>query len=63
MQYKNGEIPEEKPIAYRSKLVKQKQSINPGGWSTNKKLAWGGVALDLFPHLYTQLINITPWTV
>ena len=31
---------------------------NPGTWSTNRHSAWGGVALDLFPHLYTQLIKI-----
>jgi len=31
---------------------------NPGGWSTQRRKAWGGVALDLFPHLYCQLIKI-----
>ena len=31
---------------------------NPGTWFTNKKLAWGGVALDLFPHLYCHLWKI-----
>lgn len=30
---------------------------NPGFWSTNKRHAWGGVALDLFPHLYCQMIK------
>ena len=30
---------------------------NPGNWSTNRKKAWGGVALDLFPHLYTQMVR------
>lgn len=30
---------------------------NPGNWSTNRKQAWGGVALDLFPHLYTQMLR------
>jgi predicted dehydrogenase len=31
---------------------------NPGGWSTQRRKAWGGVALDLFPHLYCQLVKI-----
>ena len=31
---------------------------NPGTWSTNRRSAWGGVALDLFPHLYTQLVKV-----
>jgi oxidoreductase len=31
---------------------------NPGGWSTQRRKAWGGVALDLFPHLYCQLIKV-----
>ena len=31
---------------------------NPGGWSTNKNYAGGGVALDLFPHLYCQFIKM-----
>lgn len=30
---------------------------NPGYWSTNRKQAWGGVALDLFPHLYCQMFK------
>ena len=30
---------------------------NPGFWSTNRKQSWGGVALDLFPHLYCQLLT------
>ena len=30
---------------------------NPGYWSTNRKQSWGGVALDLFPHLYCQMIR------
>ena len=30
---------------------------NPGNWSTNRKQAWGGVALDLIPHLYTQMLR------
>jgi predicted dehydrogenase len=28
---------------------------SPGSWFTNKETAWGGVALDLFPHLYCHL--------
>lgn len=35
---------------------------SPGSWFTNKKLAWGGVALDLFPHLYCHLSKIVPLT-
>ena len=30
---------------------------NPGNWSTNRRQAWGGVALDLFPHLYCQMLK------
>jgi|TARA_B110000967_G_C18846309_1_gene542179 predicted dehydrogenase len=30
---------------------------NAGYWSTNRKQSWGGVALDLFPHLYCQLLT------
>lgn len=33
---------------------------SPGSWFTNKKTAWGGVALDLFPHLYCHLSKIVP---
>ena len=33
---------------------------SPGSWFTNSKLAWGGVALDLFPHLYCNLSKIVP---
>lgn len=33
---------------------------SPGSWFTNRKLAWGGVALDLFPHLYCILSKIVP---
>lgn len=32
---------------------------NAGGWSTNKQMSWGGVALDLFPHLYCLLFLVT----
>jgi|TARA_B110000503_G_scaffold53231_1_gene85616 predicted dehydrogenase len=31
---------------------------NPGGWSTQRRKAWGGVALDLFPHLYCHMIKL-----
>ena len=51
---------EEKPLRIEINWLNKNRVPNPGGWSTNRKMAWGGVALDLFPHLYTQLINITP---
>ena len=51
---------EEKPLRIEINWLNKNRVPNPGGWSTNRKTAWGGVALDLFPHLYTQLINITP---
>ena len=35
---------------------------SPGSWFTNRQLAWGGVALDLFPHLYCHLSKIVPLT-
>lgn len=50
----------EKPLRIEINWLNKNRVPNPGGWSTNKKMAWGGVALDLFPHLYTQLINLTP---
>jgi len=31
---------------------------NPGNWSTNSKFAWGGVAHDLFPHLYCFMLHL-----
>ena len=51
---------DEKPLRIEVNWLNKNRVPNPGGWSTNRKQAWGGVALDLFPHLYTQLINITP---
>jgi predicted dehydrogenase len=51
---------EEKPLRIEINWLNKNRVPNPGGWSTNRKMAWGGVALDLFPHLYTQLINLTP---
>ena len=33
---------------------------SPGSWFTNKKTSWGGVAPDLFPHLYCHLSKIVP---
>lgn len=32
---------------------------NAGNWSTNKRYSWGGVALDLFPHLYCLFFLVT----
>ncbi len=34
---------------------------NPGGWFTNKELAFGGVTHDLFPHLYCMLFTLIPF--
>ena len=31
---------------------------NPGNWSTNSQYAWGGVAHDLFPHLYCFMLHL-----
>ena len=50
----------EKPLRIEINWLNKNRVPNPGGWSTNKTIARGGVALDLFPHLYTQLINLTP---
>ena len=35
---------------------------NPGGWFTNKALAYGGVSRDLLPHLLSIFIAINPNT-
>ncbi len=35
---------------------------NPGGWFTNKEIAFGGVTHDLFPHLYCFLCLLIPFT-
>jgi len=34
---------------------------NPGGWFTNKELAFGGVTHDLFPHLYCFMFALVPF--
>jgi len=33
---------------------------NPGGWFTNKDLAYGGVSRDLMPHLLSLYVAINP---
>lgn len=34
---------------------------NPGGWFTNKEMAFGGVTHDLFPHLYCFMFALVPF--
>lgn len=34
---------------------------NPGGWFTNREMAFGGVTHDLFPHLYCFMFALIPF--
>mgnify|MGYP001169019091 CR=1 FL=1 len=38
--------------------INQDRIPNPGSWFTNKKLAFGGVTHDLFPHLLSIFIEL-----
>lgn len=46
------------PVSIKIKWFNKNRVPNPGYWSTNRKTAWGGVALDLFPHLYCHMVRL-----
>jgi len=42
--------------------INENRVPSPGGWFTNKKLAFGGVSKDLMPHLLSIFIGLNPNT-
>lgn len=47
-----------KPTKIEISWMNNDRVPNPGNWSTNRLYSWGGVAFDLFPHLYCFLHKI-----
>lgn len=50
----------ERPLSVEINWLNKDRIPSPGSWFTDKKQSWGGVAMDLFPHLYCYMSMLFP---
>jgi len=50
----------ESPVSVEINWLNKDRIPSPGSWFTNRKQSWGGVAMDLFPHLYCYMSMLFP---